>query len=40
MIYDEEQARRAYETYAGALGIDRSQGGKSWDDLPAALSRT
>ena len=30
----DELARKAYEAYAGALGIDRVPGGKTWDDLP------
>lgn len=30
----DEQARAAYEAYAGALGIDRTDGHKTWDQLP------
>lgn len=31
---DEELARAGYEAYAGALGIGKTPGGKSWDELP------
>ena len=35
----EELARQAYEAYAGALGIDRTPGGKTWDELPGDRRR-
>jgi hypothetical protein len=35
----EELARAAYAAYAGALGIDRTPGGKTWEELPPDRKR-
>lgn len=38
-VTTEEVARQAYQAYAGALGIDRSHAGKTWEQLPSDRRR-